>query len=109
LIEADGLKLATTLQQKKAAKDCANWIRQRVDVKSVKQVNFLHAKLYHARNGETDAAILGSSNFTPRGLGLQAKGSNIELNLAVEDPAHRADLKAWFDRLWNDPDLVADV
>jgi phosphatidylserine/phosphatidylglycerophosphate/cardiolipin synthase-like enzyme len=109
IIEAEGLKLASTLQQKKAAKECADWIREKVEVKSVKQTNFLHAKLYHASNSETDAAILGSSNFTPKGLGLHANGSNIELNLAVENPTHRDELKAWFDRLWDDPDLVADV
>ena len=106
IIDADGLKIANTLQQKRVAKDCAEWIRRKVAIRSVKQTNFLHGKLYHLRNGESEAAILGSSNFTPCGLGLQKTGNNIELNLAVENPAERAELKAWFDRLWNDPELV---
>ncbi|MBI2924101.1 MAG: hypothetical protein HYY24_00155 [Verrucomicrobia bacterium] len=109
IIDADGLKLANALQQKRVARDCADWIRRKVDIKSVKQANFLHGKLYHVRNGEAAAAILGSSNFTTRGLGLQTTGSNIELNLVVDSAPQRDELRAWFDKLWTDPDLVADV
>src|SRR5437867_1212759 len=89
--------------------ECAEWIRQKLDIKSVKQTNFLHGKLYHLHNGEADAAILGSSNFTARGLGLQTSGSNIELNLVVDAAPQRDEIKAWFDKLWADPNLVADV
>lgn len=78
-------------------------------IRSVKQANFLHGKLYHVVNGESQAAILGSSNFTTRGLGLQETGSNTELNLAVGDARELAELKEWFDRVWEDLDLVADV
>ncbi|RPH99931.1 MAG: ATP-dependent helicase, partial [Zetaproteobacteria bacterium] len=60
-------------------------------------------------DGQDAVAILGSSNFTPRGLGLQEAGSNIELNLIASDPADRDQLKEWFDRLWADPELVKDV
>jgi SNF2 family DNA or RNA helicase len=109
VISQDGLKLANALQQKRVAGECAEWIRRKVDIKSVCQSNFLHGKLYHMENGGQDVAILGSSNFTPRGLGLQDTGSNIELNLIVNEPSDRDELKAWFDRLWADPNLVADV
>ena len=69
----------------------------------------LHGKMYHiAKNGVEDA-ILGSSNFTVRGLGLSEDGSNIELNLKVEDNRDRSDLKSWFDELWNDKKHVKDV
>jgi len=109
IIDQDGLKLVNTLRQKRVAKECAEWIRRKVDIRSVTQTNFLHGKLYHVRNGEGDAAILGSSNFTTRGLGLQAIGSNIELNLSVGSAEARAELQQWFDRLWTDPELVRDV
>ena len=109
IIAAEGLRLANVLQQKRAARECAEWIRQRVDIRSIKQSNFLHGKLYHIQHDGRDAAILGSSNFTTRGLGLQAIGSNIELNLVVDSHDERAELKSWFDKLWVDPELVADV
>lgn len=109
VIESDGLKMTNTLQQKRVAKECSNWIREKVSIKSVKQTNFLHGKMYHIANGEVAHALVGSSNFTSRGLGLSNGANNIELNLIVDSDRDRADLKAWFDDLWNDTRLVEDV
>lgn len=108
-IDADGLALQNTLQQKRVARECAEWIAAKVDIRSVKRANFLHGKMYHIDNHGLDEAILGSSNFTVRGLGLSATGSNIELNLEVDSNRDRRDLKAWFDELWDDTQLVGDV
>jgi SNF2 family DNA or RNA helicase len=109
VIEPDGLKLAHVLQQKRIARECADWIRDKVSIKSIKHANFLHGKLYHISNGEVCHALVGSSNFTSRGLGLSVGNSNIELNLVVDSDRDRDDLKAWFVDLWNDPSLVDDV
>jgi len=109
IIDSAGLKLANCLQQKRIAKECADWIRNKVLIKSVKQTNFLHGKMYHISTNGVEEAILGSSNFTTHGLGLSVSNSNIELNLVVDSNRDRADLKAWFDDLWNDADLVEDV
>ena len=65
--------------------------------------------MYHIAHNEVDHAIMGSSNFTVRGLGLGSAGNNIELNLEVDSNRDRRDLKAWFDELWNDMNLVQDV
>jgi SNF2 family DNA or RNA helicase len=54
-------------------------------------------------------AVLGSSNFTVRGLGLAAENNNIELNLIVDGNRDRQDLKQWFDELWRNDVLVKDV
>jgi phosphatidylserine/phosphatidylglycerophosphate/cardiolipin synthase-like enzyme len=109
LIDSTGLKLANCLQQKRVARECADWIRDKVSIKSVTQTNFLHGKMYHISTNGAEEAILGSSNFTAHGLGLSASNSNIELNLVVDSNRDRADLKAWFDDLWNDAGLVTDV
>ena len=50
----------------------------------------------------------GSSNFTVRGLGLNEKMSNIELNLEVDSKSDCDDLKTWFDNLW-ESNQVRDV
>lgn len=109
-IEDEGLVLTNRLAQKPIAKACAAWIRQKVQIRSVRRSNLLHGKMYHvARDGEA-CAILGSSNFTVRGLGLdQNDHNNIELNLVVDGNRDRTDLQAWFDEIWNDGDLVEDV
>ncbi len=107
-IEDEGLELANRLQQKEIARRCAAWLRDKVDIRSVRQANLLHGKLYHIDDGRREHALLGSSNFTRRGLGL-SDTPNIELNLIVDGDRDRADLKQWFDEIWDDEKLVADV
>jgi SNF2 family DNA or RNA helicase len=109
LIDDDGLHLSNQLQQKRVAKECAEWIERKVDIKTVRQTNLLHGKMYHVANGAVEDAILGSSNFTVRGLGLGASGNNIELNLIVDSNRDRQELKQWFSEIWNDETLVKDV
>jgi len=108
-IDDDTLELANHLQQKRVATECAQWIRDKVEIRSVRQSNLLHGKMYHIAHGEVEHAIMGSSNFTVRGLGLGSNANNIELNLEVDSGRDRRDLKAWFDELWNDTDLAQDV
>ncbi|KYC38723.1 ATP-dependent helicase [Scytonema hofmannii PCC 7110] len=122
LIERDGLKLQNQLQQKRLARECADWIRDKVQIKSVRESNLLHGKMYHIATQvertrsdgskytyEVESAIMGSSNFTIKGLGLSAKDSNIELNLIVRNEESTSDIKNWFDEIWKDDKLVEDV
>ena len=104
-----GLELNKQLQQKPIAKACAEWIREKVEIKSTRESNLLHGKMYHIANNGLEKAIMGSSNFTMRGLGLIKESSNIELNLEVDSNRDRQDLKAWFDETWDDDKLVEDV
>jgi SNF2 family DNA or RNA helicase len=109
ILDGNGLQLANRLQQKRVARECAEWFRQKVDIRSVRHAQLLHGKMYHIANAGVEEAILGSSNFTVRGLGLGASNNNIELNLEVDSTRDRRDLKAWFDELWNDSAVVEDV
>ena len=109
IIDADGLELANKLQQKRVAKECADWIERKVDIKTITQSNLLHGKMYHVATAGVEDAILGSSNFTVRGLGLGVAGNNIELNLIVDSNRDRQELKQWFDELWVNETLVKDV
>jgi hypothetical protein len=108
-IEDDGLQLVNRLEQKRVARECAEWIAAKVQIRSVKQANLLHGKMYHIAHNGTEDAILGSSNFTVSGLGLSEANNNIELNLEVDSNRDRRDLKAWFDEIWNNANLVEDV
>jgi superfamily II DNA or RNA helicase len=108
-IENDAISLHNRLQQKRLARECLTWIEQKVQIRSVKRAGLLHAKLYHITNDAVEEAILGSSNFTVRGLGLGDGKNNIELNLVVDSRRDLADLKQWFDEIWDDTSLVTDV
>jgi SNF2 family DNA or RNA helicase len=108
-IEDDALQLHNQLQQKRIAKDCYDWLKQKAEIRSVKSAGLLHGKLYHIDNEGKVDAILGSSNFTTSGLGLRAKKNNIELNMVVDSRRDLDDLRVWFDELWNNEALVSDV
>ncbi|MCC5945794.1 MAG: NgoFVII family restriction endonuclease [Bernardetiaceae bacterium] len=110
-IEGEGLSLSQTLKQKSAAKNCAQWIEEKVQIKSAVKPNFLHGKMYHiTQENGVEKAIMGSSNFTVSGLGL-GKRPNRELNMIIDNDRDREDLKDWFDEMWNidDGQLIEDV
>ncbi|WP_243455127.1 helicase-related protein [Meiothermus sp. CFH 77666] len=107
-IEQDTLELEQQLKQSRVARLCADWIKDKVEVRSIKKPGFVHGKVYQIKHGDYQEAILGSSNFTVQGLGL-GKRNNIELNIEVTDRRDRDDLRDWFEELWNNPELVEDV
>ncbi|MEA5527886.1 Eco57I restriction-modification methylase domain-containing protein [Nodularia spumigena] len=108
-IEDTGIQLSSRLKQSKLARECQEWIQKKVNIRSIKESNLLHGKMYHIDNNGVKTAILGSSNFTLKGLGLAKVNSNIELNLIVDSERDRQDLKFWFEELWNNHKLVQDV
>ena len=100
-------------QNESARRRCARWLEKpEVQVKSVKDQNFLHGKMYLvAAAGKPKLGIIGSSNFTARGLG-GADGSvnaNLEINLATNQSPVLAQMQEWFNDLWNDPAHTRDV
>lgn len=104
------IPIESRLIQKSIARECSEWIKLKVEIKSMVKPNFLHGKKYHiTQKSGVEKAIVGSSNFTVNGLGLGGS-PNIELNLIVDNDRDRADLKEWFTELWNDETgLVEDV
>ena len=109
MIREESLGLTNALKQDKIAKACEQWIQEKVNIRSIRQANLLHGKLYHITKAGREDAILGSANFTVRGLGLAENQNNIELNLIVDGDRDRRDLKNWFYEIWNDTNLVEDV
>jgi len=111
-IEDDKIVIPTEsrLAQKSIARECSEWIEKKVQIKSMVKPSFLHGKMYHiAQQSGVEKAISGSSNFTVNGLGLGGS-PNIELNMLVDNDRDRADLKQWFNELWNDETgIVEDV
>ena len=104
-----GLVPNHTLHQKHLAKRCAEWVgKDTVAVRSVSRSNFLHGKMYLTESPQGVAGVVGSSNFTKRGLGGSDR-SNLEINLATGDGDTLAELREWFDRLWDNEQQTDDV
>lgn len=99
-ISDHGLSIAQQLQQRALSQRCARWIEERVEIRASPQGQLIHGKLYHINDGRREHAIVGSSNMTMRGLGF-SKAPNIELNLVVDGDRDRAELRQWFDELWD--------
>ena len=64
--------------------------------------------MYLTTSPNRATGVVGSSNFTKRGLGGSDR-PNLEINLATDDADTLAELNEWFNRLWNDQRLTEDV
>ena len=108
-LNADGgIALRQVLAQKQLARACAAWIERQVEIRTIERANFLHGKLYHVEGEDSSAALVGSSNFTLRGLGFGAT-PNVELNLEVRNNADQKALLQWFENLWSDERLTRNA
>ena len=88
-----GLEPNHTLQQKALASQCAQWVsKDSVAVRSVRRANFLHGKMYLTTSPGSASGVVGSSNFTKRGLGGSDR-PNLEINLATDDADTLAELQ----------------
>ena len=104
-----GLEPRHMLPQKDLAKRCTQWVsRNTVEIRAVSRANFLHGKLYLTTSPRGQAAVVGSSNFTRRGLGAGSQ-PNLEINLATEDEGTLSELQDWFHNLWTDDERTEDV
>ena len=104
-----GLTPNHTLQQRQLAQRCAAWVaRDSVAIRSVRQSNFLHGKLYLTDGPDGGGGVVGSSNFTRRGLGGGGQ-ANLEINLSTDDAITLSELREWFNRLWNNEQRTEDV
>lgn len=110
--QSGAIATARQVRQRADARACAAWMRDKVEVRSMVKPNFLHGKLYliDKANGNAEA-VMGSSNFTVNGLGLNGvRKGNMELNMVVQHRIELKELHRWFDALWNDnTGLVQDV
>ena len=104
-----GLEPRHVLVQKALARRCAAWVGQStVEIRAIRRANFLHGKMYLTASPHGRAGVVGSSNFTRRGLG-GGNQPNLEINLASEDRETVQELQDWFDRLWADDGCTRDV
>ena len=53
ILDAHCLHLASCLQQKRVARECAEWIRQKVEIRSVRHAQLLHGKMATENPGFT--------------------------------------------------------
>ncbi len=102
------IKFKNSLQQVKIARECADWLEEKVKVKEVKTSGVIPYNLYHINKDSEDIAIHGSSNFSSVGLGY-THSPMMHLNTLTNEQDSTKDFLATFDDIWDDKDMVVDI
>ena len=103
------MKLKNELKQSEIAKECAEWIRKKVEVRAYDEEHALPQKMYimEQNNGE-DSYIFGSSDFTSSGLGVVSSNKS-EMNTYMKDTTSTQAMLDLFNKAWSDNEKVKDV
>lgn len=103
------MKLKNELKQTEIAKECAEWVRNKVEVRAYDEEYSLPQKMYLIENGiEDNSCIFGSSDFTASGLGI-VPSTKMEMNTYIKDSSYIKQMLAQFDSFWNDQNKTKDV
>lgn len=101
------MKLRNEMKQAAIAKECAEWVRKKVQVKSLKRTNTAQPRLIYVENGDNDLAINGTVDFTSDGLGF-TPSDRLDMNMCTYGDETKIFI-TMFDQMWNDSSLVEDV
>ena len=104
------LKLRNKLTQSAIAKECADWLRQKVRIKSYREKNLAQMRLTYVENAEPEAdiAIQGTVDFTSDGLGITPSARN-DMNTCMYGRSMTQGFLQSFEGIWNNPAAVEDV
>ena len=104
------LKLRNKMTQSAIAKECANWLRRKVRIKSYRETDSAQLRLVYVENSnaEQDVAIHGTVDFTSDGLGLTPSARN-DSNTCMYGRDMTQGFLQLFEGIWNNPAAVEDV
>ena len=104
------LKLRNKLTQSAIAKECADWLRRKVHIKSYRETDSAQMRLAYVENADAaqDVAIHGTVDFSSDGLGLTPSGRN-DSNTCMYGRDMTQGFLQHFENIWNNPTAVKDV
>ena len=104
------LKLRNKLTQSAIARECAEWLRKKVRVKSLVQPNAAQPRMICIENKDPEAseAVNGTVDFSSDGLGL-TPSDRADMNQCVYGAAMTRGFLQMFDSFWNNTGFVEDV
>jgi SNF2 family DNA or RNA helicase len=101
------IKLRNEMNQASIAKECAEWISKKVEIKSLRKPNPAQQRLIYIENDD-DISINGSVDFTTDGLGF-SPSTRIDMNMCMYGKEYTRQFLDMFNNIWNDSSLVEDV
>jgi len=102
------IKMRNELNQASIAKECADWIRDKVEMKSLKKPNLAQQRLIHIENKDNSVSINGSVDFTTDGLGF-APSSRMDMVTCMYGKEYTEHFLLMFDDIWEDDTIVENV
>ena len=103
------LKLKNEMTQSADTKDCAKWLKDKVEIKSFKKYNVAQPRMIHVNNKtDEDIVINGSVDFTTDGLGI-TNSNRADINNFMAGEEFTNTQLTSFNTLWNNETLLCDV
>lgn len=102
------IKMRNELNQAHIAKECANWLREKVEIKSLKKSNPAQQRLIYVENKDINMSINGTVDFTADGLGF-AHSSRNDMNACIVGNEATYQFLEQFNEIWNDSTQVENV
>lgn len=102
------IKMRNELNQAHIAKECAEWVRKKVEIKSLKNANPAHHRLIYIENEHDNVSINGTVDFTADALGFTHSKRN-DMNTRIIGKEATFQFLRQFDDLWDDHTQVEDV
>ena len=103
------IKLKNELNQTNITRECAEWLRNKAEIKSLKFPNPAQPRLIHVDNPSNDnVAISGTVDFTTDALGV-TPSNRIDSNICITGNTETQSFLQMFNSYWDNPDFVMDV
>ena len=105
------IALKNELNQSAVAKEFTEWIKNKVNIKSVKQINErpqIGYKGIAIQKGDYESVIQGSVDFNANGLGY-ASSPEYVMNTFGNEKSYTEQFLNWFDQFWYNDEFVEDV
>lgn len=102
------MKLRNEMKQAAIARECSEWLKEKVQIKALRRSNPAQPRLINIENAEERVSINGTVDFTTDGLGI-TPSNRIDQNTCVYGNEFTSIYLQMFDELWNDTSAVQDV
>jgi len=102
------IKLRNEMRQAAIAKECAEWMEEKVKIKSLHRANSAQPRLLYIENRDESLAINGSVDFSTDGLGI-TPSNRIDYNTCMYGKEYTEQFLLMFNELWSDNAAVEDV
>jgi hypothetical protein len=102
------IKLRNEMKQAAIAKECAKWLSEKAEIKSLKKSNPAQPRLVYIENNEENLSINGTVDFTSDGLGITSS-NRLDSNMCLYGNEYTIGFLHAFNDLWNDTLVVEDV